>query len=232
MNLGYYLGRFKGIVFDLDGTLVKTEVDFRQLKREMIAELERNGMPSGVMTPDKTTVAILEFAKKAWDDSGKSEAGWVPIDAEMTRLMDAAEMRALGTLEVIPGASEAVRRLHSMGYRLGILTRSNHTYAEEAVRKMGLVGQFDVVFGRGDTSQPKPYAEAMYESAQVMKLDLDEVFLVGDNQIDHACAVNAKCHFVGVSSGPRGEKSWEGNRPGVLLPSVADLPDYILTHGE
>lgn len=222
------MGRFKGIVFDLDGTLVKTEVDFRQLKREMIAELERNGMPPGVMTPDKTTVVILEFAKKAWDESGKPESGWAPIDAEMTRLMDAAEMRALGTLEVIPGVTDTIRRLRGMGYRLGILTRSNHTYAVEAVRMMGLEGQFDVVFGRGDTSQPKPYAEAMNESAQAMKLDLDEVFLVGDNQIDHSCAVNAKCHFVGVSSGPRGEKSWEGGRPTVLLSSVAELPDHLL----
>jgi len=31
-----------------------------------------------------------------------------------------------------------------------------------------------------------------------------------------------------VKTGPRGEESWGGVKPEVLLDSVADLPEYIL----
>ncbi len=41
-------------------------------------------------------------------------------------------------------------------------------------------------------------------------------------------ALNAKCHFIGVATGlPTGE-AWEINKPEIILPSVADLPDYLL----
>ncbi|MCX6642430.1 MAG: HAD-IA family hydrolase, partial [Candidatus Bathyarchaeota archaeon] len=135
--------------------------------------------------------------------------------------------RAIHTLKVICGASEAVKLLFKRGYRLGILTRSNHAYAIEAIRKMGVEKEFMAVLGRGDTSQPKPYAEAMVEAAKALQLEVNEVLMVGDHSIDSTCAVNGGCYFIGVATGPRGEKSWEQNRPEVILKSVTDLPIYL-----
>ena len=47
---GIGLGKYKGIVFDLDGTLVNSEIDFPKMKRNMIAVLEEHGAPKGVLT--------------------------------------------------------------------------------------------------------------------------------------------------------------------------------------
>ena len=107
------------------------------------------------------------------------------------------------------------------------MTRSHHHYAEMALKKIGLEKEFDIIFGRGETPQPKPYAEAMIYAAKVLGLEIDEVILIGDHHLDSTCAVNAKCGFIGVATGPRGDKSWEFNKPNVILPSVADLPDYL-----
>jgi phosphoglycolate phosphatase len=221
------LGKFKGIVFDLDGTLVDTEIDFRQMKREMIKELEIHGVVANSLTPEMTTVIIQENAERIWAELNMPETERVRLRNEMTRLMDAAEMRAIHTLKVICGASEAVRLLSKMGYRLGILTRSNHAYAVEAIRKMDVEMEFMAVLGRGDTTQPKPYAEAMIEAAKALQLEVNEVLMVGDHSIDSTCAVNGGCYFIGVATGPRGEKSWEQNRPEVILKSVMDLPIYL-----
>ena len=221
------MGKFKGIIFDLDGTLVDTEIDFRQMKREMIKELEINGIVANSLTPEMTTVVIQENAERVWAELNMPETERVRLRDEMTRLMDAAEMKAIHTLNVISGASEAVRMLYKTGYRLGILTRSNHAYALEAIRKMGVEKEFMTVLGRGDTSQPKPYAEAMIEAAKALQLEVKEVLMVGDHNIDSTCAVNGGCYFIGVATGPRGEKSWEQNRPEVILRSVADLPTYL-----
>ena len=224
------MGRYKGIVFDLDGTLVNSEVDFVKMKQNMIAVLEKHRTPTGILTPKMTTVVILEHAEKYWEEQGKPEAERQILRDEMTRLMDQGELEAVDTLTAIDGAKEAVRRLRKMGYRLAILTRSHHEYAVKALEKISLIGEFELVLGRGETPQPKPYAEAMIHAAKLMKLKLNEVFLVGDHHIDATCALNAKCHFIGVATGSRPDRAWEINKPELILGSVADLPDYLAEH--
>jgi len=230
MVRGIGLGMYKGIVFDLDGTLVNSEVDFPKMKRNMIAVLEEHGAPKGVLTPQMTTVVILERAEKYWEEQGKSEKERQWLRDETTRLMDQGELEAVESLTLIPGTSVAIHQLRKMGYRLAILTRSHHEYAVKALEKTNMIRDFDLILGRGETPQPKPYAEAMIHAAKLMGLGLDEVLLVGDHHIDSTCAVNARCHFIGVATGPRPEKAWEVNKPEVILPSVADLPDYLAEH--
>jgi phosphoglycolate phosphatase len=221
------LSRYKGIVFDLDGTLVNSEVDFVKMKREMIAVLEEHGAPKNVLTPQMTTVVILEHAKKYWVEQGKTETEQRLLDDKMTCLMDQGELEAVETLTAIKGAKEAIHKLKEMGYRLAILTRSHHEYAVKALEKTSMISDFELILGRGETPQPKPYAEAMIHAAKLMKLKLSEVFLVGDHHIDATCALNANCHFIGVATGARPERAWEINKPETILPSVADLPTYL-----
>jgi phosphoglycolate phosphatase len=224
------LGKYKGIVFDLDGTLVNSEVDFVKMKRNMIVVLEEHGAPKGVLTPQMTTVVILENARKYWAEQKKTEEEKQRLEDEMTRLMDQGELEAVDTLTVIKGAKEAVHELRKRGYRLAILTRSHHEYAVKALEKTKMIGDFELILGRGETPQPKPYAEAMIHAAKLMKLKLGEVFLIGDHHIDATCALNAKCNFIGVATGPRPDKAWEALKPDTILPSVADLPAYLTEH--
>ena len=224
------MGKYKGIVFDLDGTLIHSEVDFVKMKKNMIRVLEEYSAPRGVLTPQMTTVVILEHAEKYWEEQGKPEKDRQWLRDEMTRLMDQGELEAIETLTAIKGTKDAIHKLRMKGYRLAILTRSHHDYAVKALEKTGMIGDFELILGRGETPQPKPYAEAMIHAAKLMKLSLDEVFLVGDHHIDATCALNAKCHFIGVATGLPHERAWEINKPELILPSVTDLPDYLALH--
>jgi HAD superfamily hydrolase (TIGR01549 family) len=224
------LGKYKGIVFDLDGTIVNSEVDFVKMKKNMIGVLEEHGAPRGVLTPQMTTVVIEQHAEKYWEEQGKPESERQMLRKEMTRLMDQGELEAIETLTAIKGANKAIHKLKKMGYRLAILTRSHHEYAVKALEKTGMIKDFELILGRGETPQPKPYAEAMIHAAKRMNLELDEVFLVGDHHIDATCALNAGCHFIGVATGSRPERAWEVNKPETILPSVVDLPTYLENH--
>ena len=85
--------KFKGIVFDLDGTLIHSTIDFRKMKGNMIKVLEENGVPSGVLTTTMITVDILEKAEHYWDLAQKPEEKRLELRAVMEELMNKGELR-------------------------------------------------------------------------------------------------------------------------------------------
>lgn len=221
--------KLKGIVFDLDNTLVQSHVDFPKMKRRIIELLEGNGHPQDTLSPiDQTTVVIMEHAEGEWERQGKPEEERRRLRDVITGYMNQGELEAVETLTEIPGVSEAVEKLKAKGIKLAILTRGHHEYAVEALKKTGMHGYFGVLLGRGETPQPKPYREAIDYTVRRMGLTVDDVVMVGDHQIDYDSAKKSRCVFIGVATGRRGLRSWENETPPpVLLDSVADLPAYI-----
>lgn len=219
----------KGIVFDLDSTLVESNVDFVKMKQRMIKLLEDNGHPKGVLSPtDMTTVKIIEEAEAEWEKQEKPEEKRREILEILNKIMDQGEMESIENLREIQGASDTMKTLRKMGLRLAVLTRSHYNYAVEALKKTGMLDCFELVLGRGQTPQPKPYREALEHTVKLMGLNIDEVMMVGDHQIDCDSATNCGCRFVGVATGHRGLKSWLNETPPtVLLQSVTELPMYI-----
>lgn len=220
-------GILKGIVFDLDGTLIHSRIDFPKMKRRMIDILEANGVPQGILSTTETNVVIFEKAERAWDEEGKPEHERERVRAKLEETMNQVELEAVRLIEEVEGAADAIRGLKEAGYRLAVLTRSHRAYAIEALKKVGVQQYFDLILGRNETPKPKPYAEALEHTAELMGLSVDELLFVGDHQIDYASALNARCNFIGVRTGRRGDASWFNNIPDVLIDSVRDLPGYL-----
>ncbi len=221
------LSKIKGIVFDLDGTLIHSSIDFPKMKHHMIDILEANGVPQGLLTTKDLNVEIFEKAERAWDERGKPESERVGVRAQLEEAMNLGELEAIATVEQVEEATETVRKLKVRGYKLAILTRSHHAYAVEALRKIGAYEYFDLIIGRNEAPKPKPYAEAMEHTAELMGMRLDEVVLVGDHRLDMMSAANAGCLFVGVRTGRMGDESWGGQKPEALFDSISDVQAYL-----
>ncbi len=219
--------KIRGVVFDLDGTLIRSTIDFPGMKRRMIAILEGDIIPQGNLTPTDTTVVTMEKAERIWAEKGVPESERTRIRAEIDDIMNRTELEAVSTVEEIEGASDAVRRLREGGYKLAVLTRGHHAYALEALKKTRMLGFFDLILGRNETPRPKPYAEALKHTADLMGLSLDEIVFVGDHPIDATCAKNASVRFIGVLTGWTKEDIWKDHGEKTILKSVGDLPDYI-----
>ena len=220
-------GKIRGVVFDLDGTLIHSIIDFPKMKRHMIGILEANGVPQGLLTTKDLNVEIFEKAERAWDEKGKPESERAGVRARLEEAMNQGEIEAIATVERVEGARETARTLRERGYKLAILTRSHNAYAVEALKKIGAYEYFDLIIGRNETPKPKPYAEAMEHTAGLMGMRLDEVVLVGDHRLDMMSAANAGCLFIGVRTGRRGDESWGGQKPEVLFDSISDVPPYL-----
>jgi phosphoglycolate phosphatase len=223
----------KGIIFDLDSTLIQTKIDFVEMKKHMIKVLEQNGHPKGTLSPtDQTTVRIMECAKEVWDQNSKPSGECAAIEAEIEEIMNKGELDAVVNLVEIEGACNAVRRLQKKGLKLAILTRSHPAYAMKALEKISAIDSFDVILGRGETPEPKPYKGAIDYTLKLLDLGQDDVAMIGDHQIDRDSATNSGTMFVGVNTGRRGLKSWKDEKPPEhFIESVNDLPDYLESIG-
>ena len=219
--------KIRGVVFDLDGTLIRSTIDFPKMKRRMIAILEGGEIPRGRLSPTDTTVVTMEKAERIWEEKGVPEAERTRVRAEINEVMNRTELEAVSTVEEVEGVGEAVRRLKEEGYRLAVLTRGHNAYAMESLRKTGMLGFFDLILGRNETPRPKPYAEALKHTAGLMGLSLDEIVFVGDHPIDATCAKNASVRFIGVLTGWAKEDAWRDHGEKTILDSVRDLPDHL-----
>ena len=219
----------KGIIFDLDSTLIQAKIDFVDMKKHMIKVLEDNGHPKDTLSPiDQTTVMIMEAAKKIWKENSKAPEECAKIEAQIEEIMNQGELNAIVNLTEIDGASEAIKKLKAKGLKLAILTRSHHAYALKAVEKININDEFAVVLGRGETPEPKPYKGAIDHTLKLMGLGPDDVAMIGDHQIDRDSATNSGTLFIGVNTGRRGMKSWTDEKPPEhFLESVKDLPEYL-----
>jgi phosphoglycolate phosphatase len=217
----------KGIIFDLDGTLIHTTINFTAMKERMIGFLEENGIPEGCLTPKQTTVVIIATCENILREKGISQEEIDEVNLALEEIMNRGELDAIQDISEVDGVRNALQELRESGYKLAVLTRSHHAYAVEALRKIGSLDLFDVILGRGETPKPKPYREALEHTAMLLCINPKETIFLGDNHIDASSAVNAEVPFIGVKTGRRGDLSWDGRFPEVLLDSVTDLPAYL-----
>lgn len=222
----------KGIVFDLDGTLINSSIDFPGMKRSIIPILEEHYVPSGLLKPTQTTVVLLEKAEEIWEKKVTPIEERRRVVERIEEIMNQWELKAVSTVKEVCGAGITVRKLKDMGYGLSVLTRGHHKYAVEALKKLNMLEFFDPVLGRNETPRPKPYPEALQHTAGLMRLGLDEIVFVGDHPIDADCANNANVLFIGVLSGLTNEKVWSDYGLEILLNSVKDIPSYLAGHSQ
>ncbi len=223
----------RGIIFDLDNTLIETRIDFPKMKIHMIKLLEEHGHPEGTLSSiNQTTVEIMECARKIWIDHKKPREECISIEAMIEEIMNQGELDAIKTLKEVQGASNTIDSLKEKGLKLAILTRSHHIYATESLKKLGLIDKFSVILGRGETPEPKPYKEAIDHTLKLMGVKPDKAVMIGDHQIDRDSARNSGTMFIGVNTGRRGLKSWKDEKPPThFIETVRDLPDYLKKMG-
>ena len=199
----------RAVGFDLDGTFLRTHVDYDRLGRADLEVLEAHGVPwrdidfgNSIKRPRYPIKEWLE----AHGRGGESPAIYRDIDAAYEEI----ELEFVDEAEPYPGSRECIGAIRSRGLKVGLLTRGAKRYAETALHVNGLDGVFDAVMGRdhSDYDRAKPSPAAMRELAELLGVSPSEILYVGDNQTDWQSAHGAGAMFAGVLSGHCSEQDW------------------------
>jgi phosphoglycolate phosphatase len=218
----------KGTIFDLDGTLVHTTVDFRLMKRKLFEVFIEEGIPSYLLDEKTTMSRSLALMRQYVIENG--DAGDLErIGAAVTRSMNGTEMEGVGGTKAIEGALGCLRSLQERGIKIGLLTRGSRAYAEAALHHAGIDIPFNAMVCRDDhpEEEAKPNGKALERTMALMEVRPQECLLVGDHAMDMECAASASVHFLGVLTGSFTRADWERYGCRSIIGSVGDLIGYL-----
>jgi phosphoglycolate phosphatase len=211
---------FKGIFFDLDGTLINSIDDIADsvntvlMKygypthgREKYFKFVGNGMkklvkralPQGVS--EETILSVYEETKAEYSRRWNKKTNPYP---QIERLLE---------------------ELQRKNILLGILSNKPHDFTKDVVKHFFPEFNFAFVQGAEEPFPHKPDPQLALHIANKLDLNPEEIIYVGDSDVDMQTAVNANFYPVGVSWGFRSkEELWENGAK-----VVVDNPLEILT---
>jgi len=226
-----FLEPLLGVVFDLDGTLILSNHDFRRMRREAIRLAEQAGVVPGHLHPEETIVEIVSSSLAELEGAGIPEGNRFRFEAAVNRTIEEIEMEALPKTAVRDGAVELLGTLTQRGFRLGVLTRSSSEFCRAALKRTGLIDYFPYLRTRSSPGPAKPDPEALRLLLHDMGVPYDRALYVGDHRFDAECATRASVRFYALLPAEGGEdglaERFRANGAAAVARDLAELARFL-----
>jgi phosphoglycolate phosphatase len=209
----------RGVLIDLDGTLLDTVPDLAAAVNAMRAEFGRAPLPTGQVAAYVGKGAeVLVHRSLTESMDGRAD------DADFQRGKSsfyAHYRRENGRQAIVfPGVRDAIALMRERGLALACVTNKPREFTHELLRRVGL-DDFDAIVSGDDTTEKKPHPAPMLHACALLKLLPSETAMVGDSENDVLSARAAGCRVIVVETGynegrPVGELDADAIVPGLL----------------
>ncbi len=192
---------YKGIIFDLDGTILDTVPDITDSLNQMLAE---NNLPP--LTAREVTRYVGNGAKKLVERCLKGRVSAEQAQACLDRYNEIYTGCGSPKTRIFDGIADVLPALKARGYTLAVITNKPQQTANE-VEKIYLSDLgLSLVFGQKDGVPVKPDKTPMEQTLQTLGLTQSEVAFVGDGETDAAFAINAGVRGISCLWGYRAKE--------------------------
>jgi phosphoglycolate phosphatase len=183
----------KGILFDLDGTLVDTVTDIRNALNYALS-------PYGTkdLSVEETKKLIGEGLSRLIEKSlGKERITWK--DAAIARFLDHYSKHIADNSIVYPFVRETLEKLS--GYKKAIISNKKEDLSRDLLKKLDLLKHFELIVGSDTASEKKPSAVPVIYALSNFNIRSDEAVIVGDSTYDIEAGEKAGVKTIAVTYG-------------------------------
>lgn len=212
--------RYRGVLFDLDGTLVDTLA--------LILSSYRHTMEQhlGRVPPDEVWLSTMGRPLRVQlQDFAETPA---QLEAMMATYLAHNEDHQERMIRPFPGMREAVSTLSDAGYRLGVVTSKIREHAQRELDSCGLARYFDGLVSASDVDEPKPDPEPVRRGLTLIELDPGETLLVGDSLYDLQAGRAAGTATAAALWGPFDRQRLAPGNPDYWLPEIGALLELLI----
>lgn len=183
---------FKGIIFDLDGTLLDSMSVWENVDRMFLEE-------NGINPPE----GISDIVKKMTiEDSAMYFKNQFALKHSSEYIINRIEEMVSYQYEnVIPlknEAGETVENLKRNGYKMCVATATYNSLAERALKRLGLYDSFDFVMTCSDVGAGKDKPDIFLRAAEKMECSAGNTVVVEDSLHCIETSVDAGFFTIGI----------------------------------
>ena len=212
----------RAVLFDMDGTLVETDIDFPLMKREMLALGERYGIPASELQGLDILGVVDGVAARLQEQGRATEADRVRQEA-FDRL-EAIELVHCRDARPIPGATELLHALREAGLKVGIVTRNCRSGVRLSLERTGISA--DVLLTRDDVIRTKPHPDHLHQALETLGVRPEEAVMVGDHWMDIQGGKAAGTRTIGFLRPSRPRDLFDKVAPDLVITSLTELIGY------
>lgn len=192
--------RIKAVIFDLDGTIVDFNLDYKASRAEILQFLREQGFPQSIFSVNDNLFEILNKAEIFMKNHHK-EKQVEEIKNSIFSIAEKYEMEAARTTSLIPGIREALKALKKMKLKLALFTVNGKNSVNHILRTFNLKRYFDAVITRDDVLMVKPNPVHLKTALNALKVKPKEAVVVGDSVWDMKSAQTLKVFAIGATTG-------------------------------
>ena len=216
----------KGILFDLDGTLVDSAPDIGNAANSTLVSL---GMPP----VEKDRVAgwigngIPKLVKRALTGDFDGEPDPALFAKALPIFMAHYERDVCVDSYLYAGVAHTLNQLHDAGFILGVITNKAASCTLPLLNQIGIDEYFTTIVS-GDTCQnKKPDPEPVLFGLEEMGLAASDCILVGDSAHDLHAASNAGLPAIAVSYGYNQGVDLSTLSPAAMVDHFGDIAPLV-----
>jgi len=216
----------KAVIFDLDGTIVNFNLDYKAVRADVIQFLTKQGFPSSIISVNESIFDILKKLEIYMRNHGEEEQ-ITKVKEDALSLVNRHELEAAHSTSLMPGALEALKELKKMGLKTALFTVNSEKSTSYILRCFRLKRFFDAVVTREHVWAVKPNPAHLEAVLRALGIEPEEAVVVGDSVGDMKCAKELNVVAVGMTAGISSPE--ELNRAGAtyLVSSFAELLTLI-----
>ena len=210
------------IVFDLDGTLIQSNIDYMGIRDEV------REMLKDIVTPDEykiiketptTILKLVELVKTKDTLGGLFEKAWL--------IVEEAERIGYEEAKIDDDVHSTLSKLRLQNFKIAIFTNNSRELTDYGMKKFELDQYTEVVITRDDVKEAKPNPEGLIKIMNHFNKSTGQTIFIGDSWLDAETAQVAGVDFIyfGGSSAPgTRRKKIEVNK---TVNKISEILNYV-----
>lgn len=210
--------RTRGIIFDLDGTLIEAYGAIYLGLKEVFQQSRREIFPYDELR--RYLKADLESTLHQFFSPEETQQ-YIPV------MRKKYEEVYLHHTHLLDGAREVLERLYNRGVRLGVASNKFGRFSRMALNHLGVSSYFKSVIGAGDVARNKPYPDMIHAVLREMGLLPEEAIFVGDTLTDIETGKEAGVDVYALPTGFHTREELAQKKPKRILRNLKELADLL-----
>jgi phosphoglycolate phosphatase len=215
----------KLLIFDLDGTLIDSQLDLCHSINAMLHEHQRPELPCEVIATYIGDGAPMLVRRALGDPDDEAF-----VHQALLYFLDYYRAHKLDNTRAYEGVREMLEAVSANGRKLAVLSNKPVVPSRQILDALGLSGFFMQVYGGNSFHTKKPDPQGALALLAEAGVAAQEAAIIGDSDVDVLTGRNAGMWTVGVSYG-FAPHTLEAAPPDLLVHSPAELA-HVLMIGE